>query len=131
MKELVNAQVNDALAKRKEQVKYKKELQSDGSGQGSNKNATNQVATTFYEKKIEDFENKFAEKEREMQDLRQKVGVMEAKDTQRLSELSQAQNEAQEKYKKILELNDEIDKLRKQVEDQRNLTSKEIQEKEA
>ena len=66
-----------------------------------------------------------------MQDLRQKVGVMEAKDTQRLSELSQAQNEAQEKYRKILELNSEIDKLRKQVEDQRNLTSKEIQEKEA
>ena len=48
-----------------------------------------------------------------MQDLRQQVGVMEAKDTQRLSELSQAQNEAQEKYKKILELNSEIDKLRK------------------
>ena len=66
-----------------------------------------------------------------MQDLRQKVGVMEAKDTQRLSELNQAQNEAQEKYKKILELNSEIDKLRKQVEDQRNLTSKEIQEREA
>lgn len=66
-----------------------------------------------------------------MQDLRQQVGVMEAKDTQRLSELSQAQNEAQEKYKKILELNDEIDKLRKQVEDQRSLTSKEIQEREA
>ena len=66
-----------------------------------------------------------------MQDLGQQVGVMEAKDTQRLSELSQAQNEAQEKYKKILELNDEIDKLRKQVEDQRSLTSKEIQEREA
>ena len=66
-----------------------------------------------------------------MQDLRQQVGVMEAKDTQRLSELSQAQNEAQEKYKQILELNDEIDKLRKQVEDQRSLTSKEIQEREA
>ena len=70
LKELVNSSVNDALAKRKEQVKYKKELQSDGSGQGSSKNATNQVATAFYEKKIEDFENKFAEKEREKDELR-------------------------------------------------------------
>ena len=66
LKDLVNSQVTEALAKRKEQLKYKKELQSDGSGQGSSKNASNQVATTFYEKKIEDFENKFAEREREM-----------------------------------------------------------------
>ena len=57
--------------------------------------------------------------------------MMEAKDTQRLGELSQARDEAQEKYKKILELNDEIERLRKQVEDQRNLTSKEIEQKEA
>ena len=131
MKDLVNAQVNDALAKRKEQVKYKKELQSDGSGQGSNKNATNQVATTFYEKKIEDFENKFAERDREVQDLRQELGVVKAKEAQRLSERNEARDEAQEKYKKILELKDEIEKLRKQVEDQRSMTSKEIQEREA
>ena len=68
------------MAKRKEQVKYKKELQSDGSGQGSNKNATNQVATTFYEKKIEDFEKQFAERDREVQDLRQELGVVKAKE---------------------------------------------------
>ena len=37
MKELVNVQINDALAKRKEQLKQKKDIASDGSGSHSHK----------------------------------------------------------------------------------------------
>ena len=75
--------MNDALAKRKEQIKAakKNEQYSDDSGPGSNKNAMLDKKTTkIFEKKIEDFEQKFTEKELEMQDLKSEIDVMKITD---------------------------------------------------
>ena len=101
LKDLVNSTVNEALTKRKEQVRAKKGDQySDGSG--SNKNAAtaakNLAATTFFEKKIEDFEQKFTEKEREIENLKNDVDRMANLDKQRIDELEKAKKESLDKY---------------------------------
>ena len=85
---MVVSSVSEAMAKRRENVKMKRETGSSdaGSNSGTHKDNTPSTTTKYFEKKIEQFESAFKDKDKEIEVLKMEVqackGVDMIKDTE-------------------------------------------------